>query len=78
MLLIKLDSTAVDVPVLESITSEFKGHVIDESENTITIELINTGEILDLFIERLEKDWIIEVVRSGVSGIALGASAIKY
>lgn len=78
LLLIKLDSTKVSAPQLESVVSEFKGVVIDESESTITIELINTGEVLDSFIDKLEKDWIFEVVRTGVSGIALGASVIKY
>ncbi len=78
LLLIKLDSTKIGTPQLESIVSEFKGVVIDDSDNTITIELINTGEVLDSFIDKLEKDWIFEVVRTGVSGIALGASVIKY
>lgn len=78
LLLIKLDSTKISASQLESIVSEFKGVVIDESESTITMELINTGEVLDSFIDKLEKDWIFEVVRTGVSGIALGASVIKY
>jgi acetolactate synthase I/III small subunit len=78
LLLIKLDSTKINASQLESIVSEFKGVVIDESESTITMELINTGGVLDSFIDKLEKDWIFEVVRTGVSGIALGASVIKY
>lgn len=78
LLLIKLDSGKVDSAELESIVSEFKGQVLDDTENTFTIELINTGETLDNFIKRLEQDAILEVVRSGVSGIGLGASVIKY
>ena len=78
LLLVKLDSNKVDTGKVETIINEFDGQVIDGSENTITVELINTGEVLNSFIGRLDKEWILEVVRSGVSGIALGASVIKY
>jgi acetolactate synthase-1/3 small subunit len=78
LLLVKLDSNKVDVGKVEPVITEFKGQIIDDSENTITVELINTGEVLNSFIGRLEKEWILEVVRSGVSGITLGARVIKY
>ena len=77
LLLIKLDADKVENKKLESIVSEYKGSIIDESENTFTVEIINTGEVLDNVIENFDQSWILEVVRSGVSGIALGASVIN-
>ena len=77
LLLIKLDADKVENKKLESIVSEYKGSIIDESENTFMVEIINTGEVLDNVIENFDQSWILEVVRSGVSGIALGASVIN-
>jgi acetolactate synthase-1/3 small subunit len=50
----------------------FRGRIIDVSDKTYTIELTGTGEKLDAFIEAVRAAGIIEVVRSGVSGIARG------
>lgn len=77
LMLIKFDATQSSRDELESVAGGFQGVIVDDSENTYTIELINTGEKLDQFIASIDKGRIIEVVRSGVSGIALGASAIK-
>jgi acetolactate synthase-1/3 small subunit len=76
-LLIKVDSNKIQKELLEPILKEIHGKIIDDSENTFTIELVGNGEKLDNFIQQINTDWIIEVVRSGVSGIALGTSAMK-
>jgi acetolactate synthase-1/3 small subunit len=77
LMLVKFDADKVERKDLESMVKDFKGWIIDDSENTFTVELINNGEKLDQFIQEIDRGWIIELVRSGVSGIALGASAIK-
>ncbi len=77
LLLVKLDAEKVQKGELELIVNANNAQIIDDSENTITIEIISTGEVLDNFIEKLNKAWILEVVRSGVSGITLGASIIN-
>jgi acetolactate synthase-1/3 small subunit len=46
------------------------GRVIDTTDSTYTIELTGTSEELDAFIQATGSGNIIEVVRSGVSGIA--------
>ena len=55
----------------------FRGRIIDVTENTYTIEMTGTGEKLDAFIEALDDSMILEVVRSGVSGISRGDKAIQ-
>ncbi|MEM7027054.1 MAG: acetolactate synthase small subunit [Pseudomonadota bacterium] len=55
----------------------FRGRIIDVTENTYTIEMTGTGEKLDAFIEALDEKLILEVVRSGVSGISRGDKAIQ-
>ncbi|MCZ7599111.1 MAG: acetolactate synthase small subunit [Gammaproteobacteria bacterium] len=54
----------------------FRGRIIDVTENTYTIELTGSGDKIDAFIETLSVTEIIEVVRSGVSGIARGTRAL--
>jgi acetolactate synthase I/III small subunit len=77
LLLMKVDAGILKREPLESMVMEFQGKIIDDSENTFTVELINNSELLDKFIQQINTECIIEVVRSGVTGIALGASAIK-
>ncbi|HKQ30622.1 MAG TPA: acetolactate synthase small subunit [Burkholderiales bacterium] len=54
----------------------FRGRIIDVSDKTYTIELTGTGEKLDAFIEAVRQAGIVEVVRSGVSGIARGERSL--
>jgi acetolactate synthase I/III small subunit len=55
----------------------FRGRIIDATENTYTIEMTGTGEKIDAFIEALDDSMILEVVRSGVSGLSRGDKAIQ-
>ncbi len=55
----------------------FRGRIIDATENTYTIEMTGTGEKNDAFIEALDNSMILEVVRSGVSGLSRGDKAIQ-
>ena len=55
----------------------FRGRIIDVTEDTYTIELTGSGAKIDAFIEALSATEIIEVVRSGVSGIARGPRVLR-
>ncbi len=55
----------------------FRGRIIDVTNDTYTIELTGNGDKIDAFIDALAVTELIEVVRSGVSGIARGARALK-
>jgi len=55
----------------------FRGRIIDVTDKTYTIELTGAGDKLDAFLETLDPNLIIEVVRSGVSGIARGERALE-
>ena len=47
----------------------FRGQVIDVTSDSYTIQLVGKSEKLDAFIAGLSETTILEVVRSGVSGI---------
>ena len=61
---------------LKRLSDIFRGRIIDVTDENYTIELTGSGDKLDAFLQALDKGVIIEVVRSGVSGIARGARAL--
>ena len=55
----------------------FRGHIIDVTETSYTIELTGPGSKLDAFIKALGQNKILETVRSGVSGISRGEKSLR-
>ncbi len=55
----------------------FRGRVLDVTDTTYAIELTGTGDKLDAFVEAIRGVGIIEVARTGVSGIARGEKGLR-
>jgi acetolactate synthase-1/3 small subunit len=55
----------------------FRAHIVDVTANTYTVQIVGNTEKLDGFIEALAENTILEVVRSGVSGIARGEKVLS-
>ena len=55
----------------------FRGRIIDVTDTVYTIELTGNSNKIDSFLEALGDKNTIEVVRTGVSGIARGNRALK-
>ncbi len=55
----------------------FRGRIIDVTDSTYTLEMTGNGDKVDAFIQALAQVDILEVVRSGVSGIGRGKRALK-
>jgi len=77
MMLIKVQAEGDKRNELKRVSDIFRGRVIDVSDKTYTIELTGAGDKLDAFIQVLDPGLIVEVVRSGVSGIARGERSLK-
>ncbi len=77
LMLIKVASKPADRAEIKRMADIFRGRIIDVTEKTYTIEMTGTGEKLDAFIEGLNEKLILEVARSGVSGIARGDKSIQ-
>ncbi|MDH5435211.1 MAG: acetolactate synthase small subunit [Gammaproteobacteria bacterium] len=76
MLLIKVKAKDKVKDEITRLCEIFRGHIIDVSEESYVIEVSGDSEKLDAFIKSLGKMEIIEVVRSGVSGIARGSRSL--
>jgi acetolactate synthase-1/3 small subunit len=55
----------------------FRGSIIDVSEETYTIEVTGSSSKLDSFIQNLYKIQVMELVRSGIIGIARGEKILS-
>jgi acetolactate synthase-1/3 small subunit len=77
MMLVKLQAVGDNRNELKRIADIFRGRIIDVTDQTYTVELTGAGDKLDAFLQALDPGLIIEVVRSGVSGIARGARSLK-
>ena len=77
ILLLKLHNTKESQAILENLTNEYSGKVVDTSNDTIIIEITGVGEKLDRAIQVVPPNIIYELVRSGVLGIAKGNAKLK-
>jgi acetolactate synthase-1/3 small subunit len=78
LMLVKIKAQASESRTeLKSCVEIFRGHIIDVTPMTYTIQLAGDSEKLDAFIEAVSHIGIMEVVRSGVSGISRGDKFIK-
>jgi acetolactate synthase-1/3 small subunit len=77
MMLVKVQAVGQNRNELKRIADIFRGRIIDVTDQTYTVELTGAGDKLDAFLQALDPGLIIEVVRSGVSGIARGARSLK-
>lgn len=76
MMLIKLRATGEAREELKRLVDIFRGHIIDVTASTYTVELTGPGDKLDAFIQAVDSNNILETVRSGVSGIARGEKSL--
>ena len=77
LMLVKVRTNSSASEELKRVANIFHGRVIDESESTCTIELTDTGAKLDSFLQAINRDLILETVRTGASGIGRGERILK-
>jgi acetolactate synthase-1/3 small subunit len=77
MLIVKVNASGGMRDEIKRLVDIFRGRIIDVTESTYVVELTGTSDKLDAFIEALRGAGIIEVVRSGVSGIARGEKSLR-
>ncbi|HBC57612.1 MAG TPA: acetolactate synthase small subunit, partial [Gammaproteobacteria bacterium] len=77
MMLVKVRTSSEKREHILQIVDIFRGRVADVNQSIFTIELTGTSDKLDSFLENLSEAKIIEVVRSGVMGIARGEKSLS-
>jgi acetolactate synthase I/III small subunit len=72
LLLVKARAVGAQRDEIKRVTDIFRGQIIDVTPSIFTIQLVGTSSKLDAFLEAIDPLLVMEVVRSGVSGIARG------
>ena len=76
MMLIKVRAEREQREEIERLVEIFRGKIIDVTDTSYTVEMTGSASKLDAFVKAVHEDLIVEVVRSGPSGIARGAKGL--
>ena len=77
LMLVKLRAQGEAREELKRMADIFRGRIIDVSDKTYTIELTGPGSKLDSFLHAIDRNLILETVRTGSSGIGRGDRILK-
>lgn len=77
LMLVKLRAVAKDREEILRLTEIFRGHVVDVTDKTYTVEITGTTDKLDAFLETVGKALILETVRTGTAGIGRGERMLR-
>ena len=77
MMLIKVRASGPQREEIKRLTDIFRSKIIDVTESTYIVEVTGDSDKLDAFMNSVGDEQILEVVRSGVTGIARGERGLK-
>ena len=61
-----------------TLTHEFGGEIVDVSTRSLIIQLINKHSKLEAFLMRLQGYEILELARTGMTGLSRGMDDVRY
>ncbi len=76
LMMLKIKTTEQTRAEIRSLVEIFRGQIIDATPTSYVIEMTGTSEKLDAFVAAANPDSIIEVVRSGATGISRGETGL--
>jgi acetolactate synthase I/III small subunit len=77
MMLIKIQAKGSMREEAKRLVDIFRGRIIDVTDTTYVIEMTGDSSKLDSFIQAISNAGILEVVRSGVSGLGRGEKGLR-
>lgn len=77
IMLVKVRAVEQGREELKRLTDIFRGRILDVTDSSYVIELTGDDHKLNAFLDSVGRDNIIEVVRSGATGVARGDKSLK-
>jgi len=77
LMLIKIKASGAQRSEVKRTVDIFRGQVVDLSSSVFTVQLAGTGDKLDAFIAALGDNVVLEVARTGISGISRGEKTLS-
>jgi acetolactate synthase-1/3 small subunit len=76
-MLCKVKATGAQRAEVKRTADIFRGQIVDVTSSVYTVQLAGTTDKLDAFISTIGDAQVLEVVRSGVSGISRGEKVLS-
>ncbi len=76
LMMVKVETTDETREEIRRMADIFRGNIIDVTKKSYVIEITGNSDKLDAFIESIDEGSIIEVVRSGATGISRGEKGL--
>lgn len=76
LMLVKIKTSQETREEVKRMVDIFRGKIIDVTPNSYVVEMTGQSNKLDAFVQGFEKGSIIEVVRSGPTGISRGEEGL--
>lgn len=77
LMLVKLKASGAQRAEIKRTVDIFRGQIVDVTSTVYTVQLAGDSDKLDAFINAIGTSGVLEVVRSGVSGIARGEKVLS-
>jgi len=77
LMLIKVKASGAQRAEVKRTADIFRGQIIDVTQSAYTIQLTGTSDKLDAFLRAVPEASVLEVVRSGVSGLSRGEKVLS-
>ena len=76
LMLVKVKAAGAQRAEIKRCTDIFRGQVVDVGPSVYTVQIIGSSDKLDAFLEAIGDAAILEVVRTGVCGLAWGEKVL--
>ena len=78
LILVKIKAKDTERQAILSVTNIFHGKVVDVTNDTMVIELTGHQDKLDAFMDLLQGYEILELARTGITGLTRGSADVTY
>ena len=78
LILVKIKAKDTERQAILSVTNIFHGKVVDVTNESMVIELTGHQDKLDAFMDLLQGYEILELARTGITGLTRGSADVTY
>lgn len=78
LVLVKIRAKDTERQAVMNVTEIFRGKIVDVTQDSIVIELTGNQDKLDAFLHLLDGYEILELARTGLTGLTRGSADVKF
>ena len=78
LILVKIRAKDTERQPVMNVTNIFHGKIVDVTHDSMVIELTGRQEKLESFLDLLQGYEILELARTGITGLSRGTSDVKF